>query len=170
MKIKIVLILLVACNLIFLFAFIIEKLENQEKVFYKVYDFTYEQIGSLEINSNDPYGIYINSFDELELYFNNLEKQNKLEYDVISNAENLILKYNEEYFLNNDLVIVFINGRSPSIEYEVQTVAKELDTNTLSIFIKSAGEEVITADASYLSFTIELQKINRIDSVELFLK
>lgn len=130
------------------------------KYSYENFDFSSKEFGTLVINEGDSYAMQITSYDELETVLNQFVENADGDVSIIENSATLKEKYDIDYFLSNNLILVIMEVSSSSVSYDVTDLSSEVDSEELDILIEYSSSEITTVDAVYKSFLIETSKEN----------
>ena len=100
----------------------------------------------------------IESYEELEKYYS--ENESKYGFNIIRseslNFKDAIQNYDEEFFANNNLVIVLLNATSGSKRHKLTNC--ELEDGTLNLEIKIVSPEYCTDDMASWHVLVQVEK------------
>ena len=108
--------------------------------------------------------IVISSIEELRNYVETniekygLERKTTFYSDTTKGFEDAIEKYDEEYFRNNNLVLVLLEESSGSIRHNLEKF--DINNNIIEISIVKKIPDICTCDMAGWHIIIEVNKIN----------
>ena len=117
--------------------------------------------------------VIIESREELDQYFNtNKEKYNlghkeKVYSDTTIGFEDAIVEYDEEWFKDQNIVLVLLTANSGSIRYKANNI--NIEDGTMTVSFNKKAPDMVTCDMAGWHIIIETEKVS-IDEIDIFVE